>query len=692
MKYITSLTILFAASAVFAQEITYDKIVSEDESLSSMSTNTKVLDGATLTLTGDTPNNWNLYIEKGGTVSLNSLLKWGTGSNTAPKSNSVDIYGNFFTNGKEIRLGDNEAGWETTFNVYDGGLLASNAEASSEFLISCFRGKNSIVNVFAGGEVKNAKISSFDRNNESSEKPNFEFNVDGGLAQITSVTLGNSAQSEKIQYSSINVTKGGTLTTSGNTILGNAALNDSTISVTGANSTWTSSGNISIGQNTDLARINVGDGGVITNNGQTYFQKGVLNVNEGGIYNAVGIVNMNQAGTAVNVSGQFNISNNLYISNGDIKVTNDGEYIVVNAAGHIIGNSGTGIANFVVDGATMYQNATNSDLYIYIGYASGAVANFKVTNDGLYTSGTGAKNTQLYMNAGTGTLEISDGGKWFANTNFYVGGASGANSTLILNNGKIAGTLGTNASSDMNIASASGSIGSVEVSNGGSAILRSFRMAQGGANAKATLIIKDAGSFVKATNTNDTNYLFSIGMNVADGDKYTGNSAIVEIHTGAQLANTAGGFSSIKDSAQMTFVLDSSNINYASTAMFSTKNLAVFKTDDTVSNPFVIDGANLGAVNGLTEGDIAEFVIMTVSGDATLNDDILDFTNTESIADIIEFKNNTNLEDWEDFGLDNLSFEDGNLVLSLTYVPEPSTYAAIFGALALAFAAYRRRK
>lgn len=217
-------------------------------------------------------------------------------------------------------------------------------------------------------------------------------------------------------------------------------------------------------------------------------------------------------------------------------------------------------------------------------------------------------------------------------------------------------------------------------------------MAQGGANAKATLIIKDAGSVVKAMNTNDSNYLFSLGMNVADGDKYTGNSAIVEIHTGAQFANTNNGISSIKDSAQFTFVLDSANIDYASTAMFSTRNLAVYKTNATVSNPFVIDGANLGAVNGLSEGDIAEFVIMTISGDATLNNAILDFSNIELIAGIFEFKNNTDLADWEDFGLENLSFAGGNLVLSLTYVPEPSTYAAIFGALALAFAAYRRRK
>lgn len=35
---------------------------------------------------------------------------------------------------------------------------------------------------------------------------------------------------------------------------------------------------------------------------------------------------------------------------------------------------------------------------------------------------------------------------------------------------------------------------------------------------------------------------------------------------------------------------------------------------------------------------------------------------------------------------------DGNKITAGNVIPEPSTYAAILGAVALAFAAYRRRK
>lgn len=53
-------------------------------------------------------------------------------------------------------------------------------------------------------------------------------------------------------------------------------------------------------------------------------------------------------------------------------------------------------------------------------------------------------------------------------------------------------------------------------------------------------------------------------------------------------------------------------------------------------------------------------------------------------------------ETWSLAEGENLFWEDGTLFLNVTSagssVPEPSTYAAIFGALALAFAAYRRRK
>lgn len=695
MKYVTPLTILLASSAMFAQEITYDKVISENASQSALQGNTLIRSGATLTLTGNNSTNYNLKIEEGAVLDFtaNDAFKWGTGSGSV--ENSIENYGTIYMlAGKDLRFGDSDSmGAKTTLNLYNGSILTSKG-GTGTFNIANYRGEDTVINIYTGAKVENVgTLTTWDRNNNNADTQKFIVNVAGGSFSLANMNLGNQSSNRGIiTYSEINVSNGGAMTTTGNINMGQNATNDVRINVSGENSAWSSTGTIYVGRNANSsAGITVSNGGVI-NSAYTQLQYGGLTVNDGGTFNSNSGFFVINGGLTVNNGGAFNSNAGVEVQNNNVLVNEGGSYNVVKGSTLAIGNKADQTASFTVDGGSFNLTATNSDFNIYVANNSTATANLKITNGGVYQQANGAKNTQVWMNSGSGTFEISDGGKWFANTNFYVGGASGANSTLILNNGKIANSAGTGASSDIKLAYAANSTGRLEVSNGGTAILRTFQMAQGGANAKATLIIKDAGSVVKATNTNDSNYLFSLGMNVADGDKYTGNSAIVEIHTGAQLANTSGGTSSIKDSAQMTFVLDSANFDYASTAMFSTGKLAVYKTDDTVSNPFVIDGANLGEVSGLSAGDIAEFIIMTISGDATLNDDILDFSNIELIAGIFEFKNNADLADWEDFGLENLSFADGNLVLSLTYVPEPSTYAAIFGALALAFAAYRRRK
>lgn len=623
----------------------------------------------------------------------NDAFKWGTGSGSV--ENSIENYGTIYMlAGKELRFGDSDSmGAKTTLNLYNGSILTSK-EGTGTFNIANYRGEDTVININTGAKVENVgTLTTWDRNNNNADTQKFTVNVAGGSFSLANMNLGNQSSNRGITtYSEINVSDGGLMTTTGNINMGQNATNDVRINVSGENSVWNSTGTIYVGRNANSsAGITVSNGGVI-NSANTNLQYGGLTVNDGGTFNSNSGFFVINGGLTVNNGGVFNSNAGVEVQNNNVLVNEGGSYNVVKGSTLAIGNKADQTASFTVDGGSFNLTATNSDFNIYVANNSTATANLKITNGGVYQQANGAKNTQVWMNSGSGTFEISDGGKWFANTNFYVGGASGANSTLILNNGKIANSAGTGASSDIKLAYAANSTGRLEVSNGGTAILRTFQMAQGGANANATLIIKDAGSLVRATNTNDSNYLFSLGMNVADGDKYVGNSALIEIHTGAQFANTNSGISYIKDSAQFTFVLDSANIDYASTAMFSTRNLAVYKTNATVSNPFVIDGANLGAVNGLSEGDIAEFVIMTVSGDATLNDDILNFSDSEAIAGIFEFKNNADLADWEDFGLENLSFADGNLVLSLTYVPEPSTYAAIFGALALAFAAYRRRK
>lgn len=181
---------------------------------------------------------------------------------------------------------------------------------------------------------------------------------------------------------------------------------------------------------------------------------------------------------------------------------------------------------------------------------------------------------------------------------------------------------------------------------------------------------------------------------------YEGNVASLKIHTGSQFLNTQAAVQ-IFDSAQVTLVLDSKGIGYASDyafSMFKTRDLQVYKSDDTVSSPFVIDGSALGRLENASEGDYYEFAIMEFSGSVSLNGEVLDLTSmseselNDFIATLFTFENNTDLNSWEDFDSSNILFSGNAFYIWLTYVPEPSAFAALFGALALAFAAYRRRK
>lgn len=701
-----------ATSAMFAQEtITYDKEIKEDTSLNALQGNTLVETGATLTFTGTNSTNYNLKIKEGAVVDYayvggaGDTFKWGTGSGS--KSNTIENYGTIYiVNGKTFRFGD-ASGYSSTLNLYNGSLLTSK---EGTFGLENYRGTNTIVNVYTGAEISNlSSITSFARGGENSENPLFQLNIAGGTVTTSGVNLGNVANDfQYTQKSEINVTNGGKFTSTGTVNLGQNAYNNAQINVSGENSKWTSNGIVWVGANKDAtASVSVKDGGVIETNNNLNLQYGDLTINDKGTVDAKSGVSVQSGGITVNSGGIFNTNAGVEVQNGEILVNAGGQYNIVTAANLTIGNVANQKGSIKINGGSLNMNslwADNPNISIYLGTTANAEASLILTNGATYQQIDKGSNSQVYMNNGTGKLEVSNGAMWKANTNFYVGNGNGANSTLTLNNGSITNADGKSNTSDFYIANASGATGLVEISNGGYANLRTLKMAQGGANATAKLVLKDAGSLIKINMANDIGqspgYQMFIGMNVDEVDnqnnsKYTGNSAIIEIHTGAQFLNAASGYAYIKDSAQVQFVINSANIDSADVAMFSTKKLSVYKNDHetiTVSNPFVIDGKELSSVANLKEGDVADFLIMTVTDNATLNDDILSFGDYDTLASIFEFKNNTNLEFWQDFGVDNLSWDGSNLTLSLTYVPEPSTYAAIFGALALAFVAYRRKK
>lgn len=89
---------------------------------------------------------------------------------------------------------------------------------------------------------------------------------------------------------------------------------------------------------------------------------------------------------------------------------------------------------------------------------------------------------------------------------------------------------------------------------------------------------------------------------------------------------------------------------------------------------FSIDGGEFSA------GESYDFALISATDfGSTL--DKLTYTNADKLGANWEIDS----ENWK-------KIEDGVLYVSLSYVPEPSTYAAAFGLLALALAACKRRR
>lgn len=176
--------------------------------------------------------------------------------------------------------------------------------------------------------------------------------------------------------------------------------------------------------------------------------------------------------------------------------------------------------------------------------------------------------------------------------------------------------------------------------------------------------------------------------------KYTDYSGTIYAKF-AEDASISGGANLILDNNARLMVNKAVTVNIQDGGIVS-YNMDVANTEDE-SYIYVLEGGDLNFAEGSklninVDGDLEAYTeyykyILYADNTSTLNDiynDILELCERE---DVYFTNNGEELNgDWE-------FFEKGKwLVVSYTAVPEPATYAAIFGALALAFAAHRRRK
>ena len=176
--------------------------------------------------------------------------------------------------------------------------------------------------------------------------------------------------------------------------------------------------------------------------------------------------------------------------------------------------------------------------------------------------------------------------------------------------------------------------------------------------------------------------------------KYTDSTGTIYAKF-AEDASISGGANLILDNNARLMVNKAVTVNVEDGGIVS-YDMDVTNTEDE-SYIYVLEGGDLNFAEGSklninVDGDLEAYTeyykyILYADNTSTLNDiynDILELCEREDVY----FTNNG-----EELNGDWYFFEKGKwLVVSYTAVPEPATYAAIFGALALAFAVRRRRK
>ena len=226
----------------------------------------------------------------------------------------------------------------------------------------------------------------------------------------------------------------------------------------------------------------------------------------------------------------------------------------------------------------------------------------------------------------------------------------------------------------------------------------------GSKNSTATVFIDKGSTFktgtsltVNGTHSNGQNStaLWDIKGNLTSAAIYTTDSAGTQstiniygsatVSTGAIKANRSNSF--------LNFIMQ--DVDFAKMSLVA---------DDTIvdnSIDAILTGTNLANVNNFTITlDLENF---SVDGDFDAGETyvvaLIRLTEATELFDVsnISIANSDKMgETWSLAEGENFFWEDNTLFLKVTSfgssIPEPSTYAAIFGAIALAFAAYRRRK
>ena len=194
-------------------------------------------------------------------------------------------------------------------------------------------------------------------------------------------------------------------------------------------------------------------------------------------------------------------------------------------------------------------------------------------------------------------------------------------------------------------------------------------------------IIVEDGSTIESTNE-----YYKLGS--IAGISVSGSGSSIEVYNVVSKneisVDSGAKIKADKVSASDIFVGSGSSL--AATTSMKVENLLSVASDSTVSAEDIsFEKLIVNFAEDFVEGESASVDLNSIFGSST----------TVVLAALESDKEFTVSDSHSEWNLDSVTFgSDGNVsfVVGSQVVPEPSTYAAIFGALALAFAAYRRRK
>jgi len=380
----------------------------------------------------------------------------------------------------------------------------------------------------------------------------------------------------------------------------------------------------------------------------------------GGSLTASGFVSIGYAGGS---TGTFALTGGNLVSSGEVRIGDSG-------AGSLTLSSGTltsSLANIARSAGstgtvTMTGGAWNNSSLLVVGNAgtgtftqSGGTVTATEGHIGYNSVGTGTLNLlgggAITLNGGAGTLNIArvSGSTGTLNLGAYdLSGTAGTLNATSIAFGSGAGTVNFNQTDDLTVSAAISGHGTVNQRGSGTTTLTGLNTYTGATNIlDGTLALGDGASLSGTT-----------AITVASGAIFDVSALTGDFTLGAGQTLTGGGT-----------ILGDLAFGAGSIVLFS---LGGYDFDAlTVDGDLTYAGAlTLSLVNGFTllAGD--ELQLFDVTGDYNGAFSSITFTNAALGG----------------------SFNYATGTLTVSAVPEPSTYAVIFGVLALGFVIWRRRR